>query len=88
MAQQDMHKTAVPDRGARKPDAERVKHGAPEHEEPTQGDSPSAEDARDEAHGFSQESGYASSGGPPNARQQAEAEAKTTERREKPSAKN
>lgn len=53
----------TPDRNIERPDAKTTAHGAPVHErvlkaEPSEHDAPN-----DSAHGFSQDSGYASSGG-------------------------
>jgi len=52
-----------------RPDAERTAHGAPAHEE-----SQGGTQADDRRHGYSQESGYQSSGGPPSAGAQRAAE--------------
>src|SRR6478672_5360106 len=50
-----------------RPDRETTAQGAPPHERAAAGASASAKEADDRAHGFSQDSGYASSGGNPEA---------------------
>jgi BON domain len=51
-----------------RPDAKQTAHGAPPHEQkpgakPEDADNQSADEQNDEAHGYSQDSGYAGSGG-------------------------